>query len=150
MHCHVWLQAPLCWKVFQSAWSRVIARECKKALYMCACVLFCFCFSISDLKCTNCNAVCPVFLRTSMRWRFSLLIGLDWGAKLQLLSYEISGQGLSQLLSRADSTVGFFLMTLLCIRFIPFAKWQFFNFLTLWLQKIYKIVWLVKDENIGW
>ena len=43
-----------------------------------------------------------------------------------------------------------FLMTLLCIRLIPFAKWQFFNFLTLWLQKIYKIVWLVKDENIGW
>ena len=67
----------------------------------------------------------------------------------ELLSYEISGQRMSQLLSRADSTVGVFLMTLLCIRLIPFAKWQFFNFLTLWLQKIYKIVWLVKDENIG-
>ena len=48
-----------------------------------------------------------------------------------------------------DSRI-FFLMTLLCIRLIPFAKWQFFNFLTLWLQKIYKIVWLVKDENVGW
>ena len=45
-----------------------------------------------------------------------------WGAKLQLLSYEISGQRMSQLLSCTDSTVGFFLMTLLCIRFIPFAK----------------------------
>ena len=86
-----------------------------------------FCFFLSDWKCINCNSICPVFLRTSMRWRFSLLIGLDWDAKLRVyfltrVSYEISGQRTSQLLSRADSTVRFFLMTLLCIRFIPFAK----------------------------
>ena len=54
----------------------------------------------------------------------------------------------ASLARRFDSRI--FLMTLLCIRLIPFAKWQFFNFLTLWLQKIYKIVWLVKDENVGW
>ena len=82
MHCHVWLQAPLCWKGFQSPWSRVIAREYEKALYMCACVLFYVCFFLSDWKWINCNSIFPVFLRTSMRWRFSLLIGLDWGAKL--------------------------------------------------------------------
>ena len=34
-----------------------------------------FCFFLSDWKCINCNSICTVFLRTSMRWRFSLLIG---------------------------------------------------------------------------
>ena len=57
--------------------SRVIAREYEKAL--CACASFCVCFFLSDWKCINCNSISPVFLRTSMRWRFSLLIGLDWG-----------------------------------------------------------------------
>ena len=51
---------------------------------LCACASFCVCFFLSDWKCINCNSICPVFLRTSMRWRFSLLIGLDWGAKLRV------------------------------------------------------------------
>ena len=67
-----------------------------------------FCFFLSDWKCINCNSICPVFLRTSMRWRFSLLIGLDWGAKLQLLSYEMSWQRMSQPLARwFDSRIFF-------------------------------------------
>ena len=71
--CHVLLRGPLGWKVFQSPYS---AREYEKAL--CACASFCVC------KWINCNSICPVFLRTSMRWRFLLLIGLDWGAKLRV------------------------------------------------------------------
>ena len=62
---------------------------------------------VSDWKCINCNSICPVFLRKSMKWRFSLLIGL--GAKFLVTflrnNYE---QRMSQHLSRADSTVGFF------------------------------------------
>ena len=58
-----------------------IAGEYEKAL--CACASFCVCF-LPDWKCINCNSICPVFLRTSMRWRFSLLIGLDWGAKFRV------------------------------------------------------------------
>ena len=92
---------------FFSPPSPVIEREYEKTL--CACVLFCVCFFLSDWKCVNCNSICPVFLRTSMRWRFSLLIGLVEVRSCELLSYEISGQGSSRLLSRADSTEGCFL-----------------------------------------
>ena len=56
----------------------------KSTVRMCACASFCVCFFLSDWKCINCNSICPVFLRTSMRWRFSLLIGLDWSAKLRV------------------------------------------------------------------
>ena len=69
-------------KGFSVPLSRVIAREYEKAL--CACASFYVCFFLSDWKCINCNSICPLFLRTSMGWRFSLLIGLDWGAKLRV------------------------------------------------------------------
>ena len=69
-------------KGFSVPLSRVIAREYEKAL--CACASFYVCFFLSERKCINCNSICPVCLRTSMRWRFSLLIGLDWGAKLRV------------------------------------------------------------------
>ena len=93
-------------KGFSVPLSRVIAREYEKAL--CACASFYVCFFLSDWKCINCNSICPVFLRTSMRWRFSLLIGLDWGAKLQLLSYEMSWQRMLQPLARwFDSRIFF-------------------------------------------
>ena len=93
-------------KGFSVPLSRVIVREYEKAL--CACASFYLCFFLSDWKCIYCNSICPVFLRTSMRWRFSLLIGLYWGAKLQLLSYEMSGQRMSQPLARwFDSRIFF-------------------------------------------
>ena len=113
-------------KGFSVPLSRVIAREYEKAL--CACASFYVCFFLSAWKCINSNSICPVFLRTSMRWRFSLLIELDWGGKLQLLSYEISGQGLSQLLSRADSTVGFFFDDSSIYQIHPICKIAIFRF----------------------
>ena len=92
-----------------------------------------FCFFLSDWKCINCNSICPVFLRTSMRWRFSLLTGLDWGAKLRVyfltrVSYEISGQRTSQFLSRTDSTVGFFFNDSSMYQIHPICKIVIFQF----------------------
>ena len=69
-------------KGFSVPLSRVIARGYEKAL--CACASFYVCFFLSHWKWINCNSICPVFLRTSMRWRFSPLIGLDWGAKVRV------------------------------------------------------------------
>ena len=89
-------------KSFSVPLSRV---KYEKAL--CACASFCVCFFLSDWKCMNCNSICPVFLRTSMRWRFSLLIGLDWGAKLRVTFLRNMGHRTSQHLSHAVLTVGF-------------------------------------------
>ena len=46
----------------------------------------------------------------------------------ELLSYEISGQGLSQLLSRADSTVGYFFYDSSMYQINPIAKMAIFQF----------------------